>query len=247
MQINRLLLFFLLLSQKAECQSMEILDMNSTVQRISIKPNYIENRLCVILGNGNDSLIVNGFTDLLGQPKIEKKKFLLIEYKIRAGVDIKERKLLILTARKDKIIESFHVTSFQTADVNKVYNKAVDSSLSFDEHSSYVIKSKLLEKGENTFLSINLKSEKKSKITPKSNYRYENTYQIKFDKKKNIFYTASEKLKDRYVIESFNADDKQIKVEGYYPKIQIGSMIYYFMNDSWFYNYGNNMYTNLTR
>jgi len=218
----------------ANIEIYNIQSIDGTSQKIFIEPNYIDNQL--IITCLNDTLRISGFTDFDGRISALSNSFLGICYKVRAGSNIKLRRVLMLCVNHRRLYQALHITSLSSYDMDMVYNKRVDSLKLFDEHGLMFLKYNLSEGVKNEYrLNVYIHDEIKSRRNPKNNHNYNKQVALVFDANQSIFCSDNEDLSQYFIIydPKTQRESKQY-VMGRFPVIKLDKTNYYYIKGEWF-------------
>src|ERR1700744_6153897 len=92
--------------------------------------------LSLIITCGKDSIKVDEVVDL-NFTRIFGGHFLEVNCTWRVGTNQDRRNTIILCVNKNKLIESMHVKSYSSFDLDEVYDKKTDAMKLFNEHGLY--------------------------------------------------------------------------------------------------------------
>lgn len=220
-------------SQSIESKSLIINSLTNKPERVLIELDNVNNRITIKSGS-KGILCLNGYTDLIGAIKIIHKKFIFIQYKIRAGSGVKMGMTTMVCVNEGQLYKSLDIISMERYEFKKTYDKRTDSLKSYNESGIYSLKfSDLKVVKQNYQLSLNQYQKIRSKQNKKENCERLDTLKFNFDRKNKVFYTNHLALKGVYKIEGSKIEQRTFKGE-IYPSIYLKNYKYVIIDNVWY-------------
>lgn len=171
-----------------------------------------------------DTLLINNYMSV-DTVNVLNKVFLQINYVKRAGSNEDAMNQLILYVSNGKLCQALHVNSLTTYDMRPSEYSLFKLRVTLGGHDATTYK-----------LSLNIHNEKSSKRSPKSNYKYNKTEFLAFDKKNKAFYSNYEPTIGYYTFHNLNDNSSSSKkyIKGDIPVVKIEKDKYYYINGNWY-------------
>ncbi len=200
----------------------------------SIKLFFNDERDIITISCAKDTLTINGVT-YIDTIIVLDKRFLLVNYNIRAGSGLHMRRSLIVTVKNNILCQALHITSLFSEEFID-FSKPVPSSNPISESSLFNVKFSINRNTASNYVLItHIHDEKKSIDSPKTNYERDNELTLNFDAIQNIFYSNYENLSQYFtIVDPKTQEETKQYLVGTFPMIQLGSDKYYYLKNEWY-------------
>lgn len=166
---------------------------------------------------------------------IHAETFLEIQFRIRGGSGVKQRRTILLCISNGNIYKSLDYLSEVTSSVNKVYNKLADSLKLFDEKENYFVNLSVSSTEEGNYkVVLDERRKVESKHDPTQNIHFEKAYELSFDRWGCFFYNSIEHINKYYKV--YSARDKKTMdkfVGSDIPCVQLYENRYLYLRGEW--------------
>ena len=206
-----LTIILLLFSTCSYAQSYEIETLEGGKAKISVSCKAFSKRLLV--SYLHSSLEVNDFI-YMQEIKLVDKKFLQIDYGVRAGSGLIVRNTSFLTIKNNKLIVSFVCESYIKRDSFTFYELTAKFSIKENIKNSYTLISNFA-----------------SKTDKKGGVNFNKAYNFKFSTKEGVFFIDSTKINKMFLLDSNNNN----KTSNIYVNSMVKSWILYDNSINFYY------------
>ena len=180
--------------------------------------------------------------------QVMSASFLLIAFRIHAGVGLHVTRTLLLSAYDHRICPSLSVTSGFQEDFMD-FSQHRTSPKRIDVKTRYAVDLSVRErpgtKGATYYVTATVRSKIRSLLEPERNSQYERQVTVAFDPKQHLFYEAQEYLTQRVQVFDPKAQRNTVQnLQGRFPVLTLGEYKYVYQNQAW---YELNKYADLSK
>ncbi|MFC1224437.1 hypothetical protein ACFE6N_11550 [Pedobacter sp. BG31] len=178
-----------------------------------------------------DSIFINDYMSI-NTIHVLNKVFLQIEYVKRAGSNEDAMNKIILYVSNGRLRQALHINSLTTYDMRPI------------EYSLFKVGVKLSGYNMNTYrLNLNIHNEKSVENNFKSNYKFNKTAFLNFDKKNRVFLSYLEPITGYYTFHDSNNNNNKSNFKGNVPVVKIEKDKYYYIKGNWYTKNKNDFYS----
>lgn len=231
-------IYFAITPGKAQSYTVESFDGNKARINLFYKPasgvlsiSYLQ-----------DTLMINDYMSV-ENVKVLNKIFLQINYVKRAGTNEDFMNQLLLYVHNGKLCQALHVNSLTTHDMRNISHAKNQPN----EYSLFKLRVTLIGHNEGSYkLTLRIHNEDSSDRNPKSNFNYDKTAFLTFDKKSKVFYSDYEHMSGNHTFHNLN-DKGGVKeyLEDDFPVVKIEKNKYYYRKGNWYTKDKNDFYSML--
>lgn len=226
-----IVLLLVILNNQVKAQIITIQSLDGKSQAINVV--HDADRDILTVAYLKDTMHINDCS-LVEEVTLLNNCFVKIIYQSRGGSGIHLKRMMILTARNNRLYQSLHVTSlFNEGFIDYSKNPA---SVIPDRSNLYEIKIKLLNTGyKNQKMIVSIHHQEKLKDHPQGGYNKESNVTLSFDTIRNVFY--SRHAETSHVFSLYDAKTQQKSkryLKGKFPLINLGKYNYYYIKDEWY-------------
>ena len=218
------------LFNQARAQEYKLRSFEGDEKLIRVLPSYEHDLLKIICLN--DTLYIENVTNI-ETTTLLNKSFLMVTYSVRSGTGMHLTQTSIFSVNNKRLYESLHITSFFKDDFID-FSKPIAGRARTDVKTRYSVALGLDEIPDYK-LNARIHHERKSNHASRSDYNYNRSARLKFDRKQNIFYSSMETVPQRFEIFDVGTGRySKRRVNGTFPVIAFGSYRYYYINNEWY-------------
>lgn len=204
---------------RAQSYTIESFEGNKANVNLYYKPASGMLSICYLL----DTLRIDDYMSV-DYVKVLDKVFLQINYVKRGGSNEGFRNQILLYVSNGRLGQALHVSSYSNYDLRPA------------EYSLFKLRATLTGVDADSYkLTLQIHNENRSERRPKSNYSYDKTKFLSFDKKSKCFYSNYEHVAGSYTLhdlKNYSGEKRYLKND--VPVVIIEKDKYYYLNGDWF-------------
>ncbi len=202
---------------KKDAKTFNIQSLEGKALKVKVLPDYVHNILCIIYST--DTLKVFDYWGVPPQTSYLSKEFLKINYEVRGGSNLGLGNSLIICVSNNKLYEALHVLRYADweSELVKTYN----------------VKFAFVTAKKEYMLTTSIRDKSSSTENPETNYGYQSTGKLHFDKKLKVFYSIKKNLYDTLKVSYPNITYRR-EIQGNFPEVILGDNKYVFIGGQWF-------------
>lgn len=202
---------------KRDTKTYHLVSVDGKNQTVKIIPDYESHVLKIT--SLKETISIQDFWGVPPETRLLNKSFIEIKYAVRGGSNVGLGNLLIICLSGAHLYEAVYACWYSNGETG-------------DEQEEYHIKLNISGNNANNYkLNVHVHDYVSSKHDPETNYVYDDSTVLAFDKKLNVFYSIKHGLYDHFI----TAKNKiKQKVTGIFPMIILGKETYYFINGRWY-------------
>ncbi len=239
------LLFVGLLAPVARSQDYPLRSLTGERARLHVSFDTLHETLSVRCAT--DTLRVRNVLNLI-ETHVLSEAFLLIAYRVHAGVGLHSTRTLLLSARDHRVHTSLSFTSgfaedFMDFSQHRPAPKRIDVKTRYAVDLS--VHGQVGATAPAFHLIATVRGKTRSRLEPVRNAQYERRVALTFDPRQQIFYGRQEYISHRFQVFDPKAESETMQeLVGTFPVLTLGEYKYVYWKDTW---YELNQHADLTK